>query len=219
MTTQLQAPERALPTPDRLRLVIFDCDGVLFDSWRANVAFYNAVLAAAGQPALDDAGEHLCHRYSSPQLYAALFGSEPTVLARVTEIAATIDYTPFFDLMVPARDLETSLGRLAAHCPLALATNRGRTVAGLIARFGLQALLPIHVGILDVEHPKPTPDMLLRCLELAAVAPEATVYVGDTELDHAAAAACGIAYVGVGPNSGTTRVVREVRELPALLLG
>jgi len=25
----------------RLRAIIFDCDGVLFDSWRANVAYYN----------------------------------------------------------------------------------------------------------------------------------------------------------------------------------
>jgi len=218
MTTDLQTPERALPTADRLRLIIFDCDGVLFDSWRANVAFYNAVLAAAGQPALDDAGEHLCHRFSSPQLYAALFGSEPATLARVAEIAATIDYTPFFDLMVPATDLEASLGRLAAHCPLALATNRGRTVAGLLDRFDLQTLFPIHVGILDVARPKPAPDMLVRCLERASVAPEDAVYIGDTELDHAAAAASGIAYIGVGPDSGATRVVREVRELPALLL-
>jgi beta-phosphoglucomutase-like phosphatase (HAD superfamily) len=27
-----------------LQAVIFDCDGVLFDSWRANVAYYNAAL-------------------------------------------------------------------------------------------------------------------------------------------------------------------------------
>ncbi len=218
MTTELRSPERALPAVDRLRLVIFDCDGVLFDSWRANVAFYNAVLVAAGLPELDEEGEHLCHRYSSPQLYAALFGSEPSLLTKVSEIAATIDYTPFFDLMVPARDLEASLSRLAAHCPLALATNRGRTVASLIARFGLETLLPIHVGILDVARPKPAPDMLIQCLERASVPAEAAVYVGDTELDHAAAGACGIAYVGVGQNSGTTRAVREVRELPALLL-
>ena len=36
-----------------LRAVIFDCDGVLFDSWRANVAFYNALLATLRMPADD----------------------------------------------------------------------------------------------------------------------------------------------------------------------
>lgn len=218
MTTDHRAPDLALPTADRLHLIIFDCDGVLFDSWRANIAFYNAVLAEAGLPALDEEGEHLCHRFSSPQLYAALFGSDPSLLARLSAIAVTVDYTPFFDLMVPAADLEASLGRLAEHCPLALATNRGRTVAGLVQRFGLEALFPIHVGILDVARPKPAPDMLVRCLERASVPPEAAVFIGDTELDQAAAAACGVAYIGVGPNSGTTRAVREVRELPTLLL-
>jgi phosphoglycolate phosphatase-like HAD superfamily hydrolase len=209
---------RDLPSAGDLRLVVFDCDGVLFDSWRANVAFYNAVLTAAGLPPLDEAGEHLCHRLSSPQLYEALFGDDPALLRRVADVAAGIDYTPFFDLMIPAVDLEASLARLAAHCPLALATNRGRTVAGLVRRFRLDAFFRIRVGILDVARPKPAPDMLLRCLEHTGVAAAHAVYVGDTELDRAAAAEAEMAYIGVGPRSGTERFVHEVREVPGLLL-
>jgi HAD superfamily hydrolase (TIGR01509 family) len=208
----------ALPVRERLRLVIFDCDGVLFDSWRANVAFYNAVLAAAGQPALDEEGKRLCHTLSSPQLYAALFGHDPAVQRRVSELAATVDYTPFFDLMVPAPDLEATLARLGRHCPLALATNRGRTVAGLVERFRLGAFFAARVGILDVASPKPAPDMLLRCLEHTGARREEAVFVGDTELDRLAAAAAGIAYVGVGAGSGARWIVEGVRELPGLLL-
>jgi len=211
------APPR-LPDRARLRLVMLDCDGVLFDSWRANVAFYNAALAGAGQPPLDGEGERLCHRLSSPQLWAALFGHDPALHGRVVEAAAAVDYGPFYDLMVPAADLEATLTRLAAHCSLALATNRGKTVAGVVERFGLRPFLALHVGVLDVARPKPAPDMLLHCLERVGVEPEEAVYVGDTELDRAAAAAAGVAYVGVGPASGARWTVEGVRDLPALLL-
>jgi phosphoglycolate phosphatase len=208
----------ALPRGHALRLVIFDCDGVLFDSWRANVAFYDSVLASLGLPPLDEEGRRLCHTLSSPQLYARLFGSDPALLRRVTEAARRIDYGPFYALMEPAPALEETLQRLAAHCPLALATNRGTTVAGIVERFRLQGFFAIRVGILDVACPKPAPDLLLACLERARVAPEAALYVGDTEIDRAAAGAAGVAYVGVGPASGARWTIAEIRELPRLLL-
>ena len=208
-----------LPRGNALCLIIFDCDGVLFDSWRANVAFYDTVLASLGLPALDDEGRRLCHALSSPQLYARLFGSDPALLRRVTEAARYIDYGPFYALMEPAPALEETLGRLAAHCPLALATNRGTTVAGIVERFRLEEFFPIRVGILDVVRPKPAPDLLLACLERARVAPEAALYVGDTDLDRTAASAAGVAYVGVGPASGARWTIKEIRELLPLLFG
>jgi phosphoglycolate phosphatase-like HAD superfamily hydrolase len=55
-------------------------------------------------------------------------------------------------------------------------------------------------------------------LERAGVAASQAVYVGDTDLDRQAAAASGVAYIGVGPASGSTVRINGVRELPALLL-
>ncbi len=105
-----------------------------------------------------------------------------------------------------------------AHCSLALATNRGTTVEGVVEHFRLQEFFGVRVGILDVARPKPAPDLLLTCLERTGVPAEAAVYVGDTELDHDAAAAAKVAYVGVGERSRGRWMVREIRELPSLLL-
>jgi len=207
-----------LPTGDALHLVIFDCDGVLFDSWKANVAFYDAVLAACGRPPLDDETLHLCHTLSSPQLYAHLFPDDPAMQRRIAEAARATDYTPFYGLMVPVEELEATLQRLTRHCPLALATNRGTTVNGVLERFGLAPYFPIRFGVLDVPRPKPAPDLLLACLERAAVSAESAIYVGDTELDRDAARAAGVAYVGVGPASGADLRISGIRELPQLLL-
>jgi HAD superfamily hydrolase (TIGR01509 family) len=214
----LVATAPPIPRADALRLVIFDCDGVLFDSWRANVAFYDSVLAAAGLPPLDDTGRQLCHTLASTQLYARLFPSEPALQRRLAETARATDYGPFYGLMEPVAELDATLRRLAAHCRLGLATNRGVTVRGVVERFGLGAYLSIWVGVLDVPRPKPAPDMLLACLDRARVPAEAAVYVGDTELDAAAARGAGLAYVGVGDASGADVRISGIRELPALLL-
>lgn len=220
MSPPLEPVARAvrIPRGDELRLVIFDCDGVLFDSWRANVAFYDTVLAAIDLPPLDDQGRRLCHTLSSPQLYARLFPDDPQMQRRIAEVARTTDYGPFYSLMEPADALTPTLRRLTAHCPLALATNRGTTVRGVVERFGLEPFFQIRLGILDVARPKPAPDLLLACLERAAVGAAQAVYVGDTELDRDAAAAARISYIGVGPRSAATVRVSGIRDLPRLLL-
>jgi phosphoglycolate phosphatase len=197
--------------------VIFDCDGVLFNSWKANVAFYDAVLAAIGRPPLDEVTRRLCHTLSSPQLYARLFPGDPSMQRRIAAAARATDYGPFYALMEPVDALEETLRRLATHCPLALATNRGTTVSGVVERFGLAPFFPIRFGILDVARPKPAPDLLLACLERAGVEAAAAVYVGDTELDRDAAGAAGVAYIGVGPASGAEVPIGGIRELPVLL--
>ena len=205
-----------LPRGDALRLIILDCDGVLFDSFEANVAFYDSILTAMGEPPLDERGRDLCHRLSGPQLWDHLYAGNP-LHQRAKEIAARADYTPFYALMRPMPALKDTLGRLSTHCPLALATNRGRTVGGVLQSFQLERYFAIRVGILDVPRPKPAPDVLLACLERAAVPAAAAVFVGDTLVDRDAALAAGVPYVGVGEDSGGSRRIRDIGELPALL--
>jgi phosphoglycolate phosphatase len=206
----------ALPRAAAVQLIILDCDGVLFDSWDANVAFYDSILAAMGQPPLDEYGRELCHRLSGPQLWQHLYGGDP-LHQRAKEIASQADYSPFYALMRPVPALLETLARLSAHCPLALATNRGRTVAGVLRGFDLDRYFQISVGILDVPRPKPAPDLLLACLERATVPASAAVYVGDTLVDRDAAFAAAVPYVGVGDESGADLRIRDIRELPELL--
>ena len=52
---------------DSAPLVILDCDGVLFDSFDANVAFYDAILSRIGLTPLDEEGREYAHRLATPQ--------------------------------------------------------------------------------------------------------------------------------------------------------
>lgn len=206
-----------LPRGSEVRLVILDCDGVLFDSFEANVAFYDSVLASLGHPPLVGTARDLCHHLSGPQLWTHLFANDAAMLARAKTAALCADYSPFYDLMRPTPALDATLARLAKHCRLAMATNRGRTVNEVVRRFGLDRFLSAWFGILDVPYAKPAPDLLLANLDRARVPASAAVYVGDTTVDREAAFAAGVPYVGIGSSSGAALAVAELRELPDLL--
>jgi HAD superfamily hydrolase (TIGR01509 family) len=205
--------------PATARAVIFDCDGVLFDSWHANVAYYNAIRAQLGLPPMDAEWERRAHFLAASSVLEEMFGPDPATLEEALRIARTIDYEPFYELMVPVPGLFDVLASLRPSWRLGMATNRGSTVPGVVRRFGLDAWLDAAVGVLDVARPKPHPDVILECLSRLAVPPAAAVYVGDAESDAAAALAAGVHFIAVGEHIASARIVRDLREVPAVLDG
>ena len=200
-----------------LSLVIFDCDWVLFDSWHANVAFYNEVLRRAGLPPMSPEWERHAHYFSSAQLLNAMFADEPKRQQFTRQLARQIDYGPFYDMMEPVADLHATLCTLNSSYRTALASNRGRTVREVVRRFHLERYFEFVVGASDVERPKPFPDMIQRCLDHFAVCPQAAVYVGDGLSDREAANAAGVSFVAVGDHCWAPRQVTRLADLPALL--
>lgn len=203
--------------PSSGALVILDCDGVLFESFEANVAFYDAVLERLGEPPLDEEGRHHAHRMATPQIMEWLFSGDPTRLAAAMEAAYATEYTPFLKRLEPVTDLVPTLRWLREHYRTAMATNRGATIPELIAHFELEPHFELVVGIRDVARPKPAPDMLLRCLEGLGVEPHAAVYVGDSPGDLAAAEAAEIEFIAVGDVVDHHTRIDELRALPDLL--
>jgi len=198
-------------------LVILDCDGVMFDSYDANVAFYDAILAALDLPPLDETGRDHAHSLATPQILEWLFASDPARLEEATRVAKEIDYRPFLPKLRPVPELFETLGWLRSRYHTAMATNRGGTIPMLVEHFSLDEWFDVVVGIHDVPRPKPAPDMLLHCLERLGVEPSAALYVGDSPTDLEAAEAAGIPFVAVGESIAHPRRIPELRELRALL--
>ena len=126
--------------------VIFDCDGVLFDSWRANVAYYDAIRAHLGLPPMDAPWRERVHVLAASHVLEEMFGSDDALLAAARLAARGVSYEPFFALMAPVPGLPEVLDVLAPRFRLAMATNRGSTVHGVVARFGLERWLETAVG-------------------------------------------------------------------------
>jgi len=197
-----------------ISLIIFDCDGVLFDSRPANVAFYNAVLAEMGLPPMNADHEDLAHFMASAQLYDILFAADASQRTRATAVSRGMDYGPFYGLMRPAEGMRDLLRELKKDYRLAMASNRTRTAQGVAERFRLEPYLELVVGAHQVQRPKPAPDMLEFCARELGVAPARSVYVGDAATDRQAAHAAGMHFIGVGPHSTAPQPLSELSELP-----
>lgn len=203
--------------PPRIVAVVFDCDGVLFDSLEANIAYYNAILAEMGYPPMTAEQALLAHRGSTLQFFEHVFGGDSEKVLRAKEIAAATDYEPFYALMRPASGLHRTLQKLRSAYRLAMATNRGYTAREVVRRFGLEPYLETTVGIRDVDRPKPHPDMLELCLQRLGVDPAQAVYVGDAESDFVAARAAGMHFVAMGDLNVPAPRVRSLEEVPVVL--
>lgn len=175
--------------------IVFDCDGVLFDSLKANLAFYSTVLTAMGAPPIDPADTarvELCHTASSRVVFETLLGKDAG--ERALALAAEMTFDDFIGVMEPHPGMAPALERLAAQLPLGVATNRGASIHAIVRHFALGHLFRAVVSCLDVAAPKPAPDMVVLAAKQLGCAPEALLFVGDSELDRRAAQAAGATF-------------------------
>lgn len=203
-----------------IRAVVFDCDGVLFESRRANLAFYDCILARFGEGPVDRGdGEltHLCHTAASPEVLTHLLGAERAGAA--LSYAMTLDPRQFFRHMTPEPDLAWALAALSERLPLGVATNRGASMPEILSHFGLTDFFSAVVTSRDVPRPKPYPDMLFLAARQLGVGPEELIFVGDSELDRQAARGAGSHFASYRwEGEGGVRIEGH-RDLVALLLG
>jgi HAD superfamily hydrolase (TIGR01509 family) len=184
-------------TPDGIRAVVFDCDGVLFDTTRANSAYYNRILAHLGHPPLTPEQFRFCHMHTVDRSLEYLFAPHGQV-DRAQAYRRHMGYRPFVPLMILEPTLRRLLARLGPPLRTAVATNRTDTMDAVLESHGLEGAFDLVVTSAHVAHPKPAPDMLLKVLDHFGLGPRQAVYVGDSEVDEAAAAAAGIPLVAYG---------------------
>lgn len=191
--------------------IIYDCDGVLFESRAANLAYYNTVLQYFDVPpveATEGGKAHLCHTAASPDVFAGLLG--PERVEQALHYAAALDYRQFIPLMQPEPGMVEALAALSARLPLAVATNRGASMPEILRHFNLSSYFRTVVTSRDVARPKPYPDMLQLVARRLGLAEQELLFVGDSDLDSSAAAGAGIRFVAYkGDLPGELRVDRH----------
>jgi phosphoglycolate phosphatase len=182
-----------------IELVMFDADGVLFESFESNIAYYNAIFAQVGEPPLNPEEEIMSISYAASDVFKLRARHNAALLERIHGIARNLDQKPFFNLLRPPFELRPFMLELKRHYRLALATNRSATVPALVEHLGLADIFDAIASALDKVPPKPAPDILQLCMERAGATPAQTIYVGDSPIDREAAEAAGVAFIGVGP--------------------
>jgi phosphoglycolate phosphatase len=200
-----------------IELVMFDADGVLFDSDESNVAYYNAIYTRIGEPPLDAAEAKAAISYAAEQVFELRARGDAARLGRMKDIARNLDSTPFFRLLRPPLKLRPFMLALRERFRLGLATNRSATVPALVEHLELGGIFDAIASALDKVPPKPAPDILRLCLARAGVDPMRAVYVGDSAVDREAAAAAGTHFIAVGARVEHHRRIPSIAEVPAAL--
>lgn len=183
--------------PKAVTTVIYDCDGVMFESFEANFAFYSKVLEHFGKSSLDrcdDETMRLLHTYSSRDVLASLFAGDPRE-EEALRFAASIDYRELLPYMHMEEGLLDTLEALRGRVNLAVCTNRSTSVDMLLQDFGLTSYFSFVMTALKVANPKPHPEPLLKILDYYRIDPMEALFVGDSELDRRSAEAAGVPFV------------------------
>lgn len=178
----------------RKKAVIYDCDGVLFDSRASNEAFYNHILAHFGLPPLRPEQLEFVHASTAEQAIDYLFANDPR-RHEAQLYRLRMDYSPFVPLMRMEPHIKEVLLQLRSHCKTAIATNRGLTMPLVMREHGLEGLFDLVITSLDVKHPKPHPECLVKILDSFSIAPQEVVYVGDSNVDRIVAEQAGVGFV------------------------
>ncbi len=176
------------------KVVVFDCDGVMFDSRQANDAYYNDILAHFGRRPMSAEESRYVHMNTARVSLAYLFRNDPR-FEEAEAYCRGLSYLPFISKMKMEPYLKSFLAYLKPAYRTAIATNRSDTMNQVLEEHGLQRDFDLVVTSLDVERPKPAPDPLMKILGHFGVTPLEAVYIGDSEIDERTAKAAGVPLV------------------------
>ena len=200
-----------------VKVVAFDCDGVLFDTEQSNRAYYNALLNYLGQPDLTAEQFIYVHMHTVDESLAYLFRDQES-LAQAYAYRKTLDYREFIKLMEVEPYLIRLLRKIRPQIRTAIATNRTATVNGLLDEFGLGEYFDLVVSSSDVNLPKPHPDSLLKILQYFCVQPDELIYVGDSNVDEMAAHSAGVRLIAFrNPALSSACHIDSLKELETIL--
>lgn len=201
-----------------IRVVAFDCDGVLFDSLRANTAYYNQVLEHFGRPIMTRAQLAYVHMHTAVEAIAHLFDGDEEILQEVEVYRRRMGYMKFIKYMEIEPYLKSLLDWLRPRFKTAIVTNRADTMDRVLVEHDLEGYFDLVVCALDVDRPKPHPDSLNRVLEHFKIGADRAIYVGDSEVDEVAAKAAGIPLVAYKNRALSADFhIESLREIQAIV--
>lgn len=201
------------------RVLIYDCDGVLFDSRDSNRAFYNHILQRFGLPPMGPEQLSFVHASTAEEAIDFLFKDHPS-RGEAQTYRLSMDYSPFIPLMRLEPHVREVLLRVRPRCSTAIATNRGLTMPLVIKEHRLEDLFDLTVTSLDVSEPKPNPECLLKILSHFRAEPEEAFYVGDSEVDRLVAERAGVPFVAYkNPTLAAEHHIQDHLEILEILDG
>ena len=214
-------------TPQPLRLVIWDCDGVLVDSEGPSARVTAAECTRLGWPMTQEEALRLftgVRLSDMPPLVEAQTG-RPVPPGWVEHVRDRLIETLGTDLDPMPGVAEALSATTALGLPYRVASNSSQEeMTAKFARTGLTSLVEGRThSARDVPRGKPFPDVFLAAAAAEGIPPDACMVVEDSLPGIAAARAAGMAVLGLDPHGDGAALrdagaipIRHLSECPAL---
>lgn len=216
-STYGSALDSGRPPLSGIKVVAFDCDGVMFDTVRSNQMYYNKILAHLDRPPLTPEQFAYVHMHTVDAALDFLF-QDPAARMEAESFRKQMNYFTLIPYMEIEPDLKPLLLKLRPRRQTAIATNRSDTMDRVLQEHGLEGYFDLVVSARDVPHPKPHPDPLLKILDHFHILPHEMIYVGDSQLDEQAAQAAGITLIAYkNPALSAAYHIQRLREIEDII--
>ena len=180
----------------KFRCVIYDCDGVLFDSIETNRRLYNHICTSLGRPPLTEEELKYAHMHTVFEAIHFIFRNDESLERRALELLPGMDpkeYIPY--LKIEPNLLETLRILRETGIFRAINTNRSTSMKYVLDWFDLWPYIDLVITALDVRNPKPHPESIEKIIETFHVGRRETVFVGDSEIDRQTAESAGVEFI------------------------
>jgi HAD superfamily hydrolase (TIGR01509 family) len=184
------------------KVILFDVDGTLSDSWKLGFTSTQLVLRNAGHQDITEEEYHQGTKYSTPRRFAWHLTNNPEdpiglTLGNIFDATyvdlvspeTTALYDGIYEMLKNINSQNVQIGALSNAC--------GAYVKAVLNVNKISEYFTIGLGADEVPLPKPAPDGLLQCCQFMDVQPNECIYVGDSPSDAFAATAAGMMSIGV----------------------
>lgn len=177
-----------------IKAVLFDVDGVLLDSFEANLKFYQDLMVASGYPPpRREEFRALFHVPLWDGIKALTKLQDENEIKKIWEMGRTKQVSYPLELLKTPAGAEETVKALANTYLLGIVTSRVReSIYSIPSLALLRTYFKVAVGYQDTVKHKPDPEPLLFAAVRLGVLPAETVYIGDVETDVQAGHAAGM---------------------------
>lgn len=204
-----------------IKSIIFDIDGVLLDSFEANLKFFQDMMLKFGYRAPTKESYLKVFYLTTRDTIKALTRSvNEEEINKIWEASKNREVPyPNYLLKTP-EGLEDVLEGISQSYSLAIVTSRIKeSIFEAPQMIKLKKYFPIVISAYDTKLHKPNPEPLLLAAEKLGVKPEECVYIGDAETDILAAKAAGMKMILYSKNKikGADYITSSFLEIIALI--